>query len=209
MSKFQWKEKRVISIQLKDNSFILGQLLKSPFIAFFPLISSEMGDWGSDVLEGQSPTFIAAVTSQFKKHSIIKVLPKIKPSELVKFPLVWIKSGATFRDKTVKIDEERIIEFGTIGAANENQLVELDEHTGVEKVIQNSIDPIDKKTISENEIFLINTFLNLNERLFLCKEMKQNVDVDKDILFDRPVKNEYWNYIRILASDGSLDDWGY
>jgi hypothetical protein len=39
LKRFSWKKNDIHSIQLKDNLFIIAQLLESPYVSFFNILS--------------------------------------------------------------------------------------------------------------------------------------------------------------------------
>ena len=80
---------------------------------------------------------------------------------------------------------------------------------GNPRVIKDSIPLTDNRTIDSHEQDGIWLYPTLNERLYLCKTLGKNVDPDKDLAFDRPMKPEYATFVDMLAQRGTPEDWGY
>src|SRR5262245_56095252 len=89
MARFVWKEDAVVSLQLRDNSFVLGQLLKSPYMVFFNTFSATDA-WNPDAAQESTPLFFCAVTKQFLKYSPIGKSPKLHPKKFDELPSHWI-----------------------------------------------------------------------------------------------------------------------
>ena len=88
-----WKENKIISIQLRNGVYVLGQMIKKPYLIFFKVYSKD-GTWNIDTLSVDDILFCHAVTRQFLKLSQIKDVKSIQGLEghgqLFKF---WIISG--------------------------------------------------------------------------------------------------------------------
>jgi hypothetical protein len=63
-----------------------------------------------------------------------------------------------------------------------------------------SIDPHDDATIDAHDVTALGVSYATNERLYLCHLLGKNVDPDKDILFNRPLRDEYRTYIDIATA---------
>ena len=66
-----WKENKIISIQLRNGVYVLGQMIKKPYLIFFKVYSKD-GTWNIDTLSVDDILFCHAVTRQFLKLSQIK-----------------------------------------------------------------------------------------------------------------------------------------
>jgi hypothetical protein len=211
MARFTWKEDNLISLRLRDGSFALGQLLKSPYIAFFAAFREDDA-WPADAAESTPPLFFCAVASVVFKFSTISQQPNVRPKRFEQVPYLWIKRFTGSRKVTVWRGTERERQLLLLSERPGGQLVEKHMDAsgpGNPKVIVPSIPLDDDETIDSYEMNVIATYPNLNERLLLCKQLGKNVDPEKDLTFDRPMRPEYANYLDMLAQKGRPEDWGY
>jgi hypothetical protein len=201
----------VISLELKDGSYILGQLLKKPFIVFFWAFA-DSDEWSESAADDASPMLFVSVTDQFLKFSRLRAHPDLRPAQFAELPKYWIEGFHGSRKVTVWPGTPRERTFIDLSERSGGRLIQARiDARGFEPqpVIMNSIPLDDDATIDKYETNSIWIFPHLNERLYLSKKLGRVVDPDKDIMFDRPLPDEYATYIDMRASHGTLEDWGY
>lgn len=213
-NKVYWKENKVISVRLKEDIFVLAQMLKSPYLVFFNLFSND-DKWDKVALSKDNVLFCHAVTNQFLKSSKLREIEDICSIEDYGSFQLWIVSGE-FEKVTVwkgTIDEKSFISVGTQNCF----LVEKDiqnhqnntHHSGIYKQEIRKLTDNDYDSIKNYELTTIEIYPNLNERLFLCYKLKKNVDPSKEIMFKQQIPLEYKTYVNIISGTISLTDLGY
>lgn len=212
MSKLRWNDGRVMSVRLRDGSYVLAQLLKRPYIAFFSTFS-DSDDWPVDAAETSNVLFICAVTGQFQKFSEIIPHSEVRSAVFDELPSLWIsRYSEGSRRVTVWRGTPRERSFLTLGGRPGGRLIEKHIDGPVvhdPPVVMEEIPLDDDETIDAHELTSIWTYPNLNERLYLCKTLGRVVDPQKDVIFDRPIRDEFATYLDILAAKGTPEDWGY
>lgn len=200
MGRVIWKENQILSIETRDNIYVISQMLKEPYLIFFNLFR-ENNDW--ELLNlNQIPTlFCTAVTRQFLKQSKISTL-NVQHLTIESFPVHWIKINPDSRQITVwegTPDEKTFFILGDGGGS----LVEKDiTQSGFqeEKIIIPSISFSDDEIINNCELTTIGIYPELNERLFLCYQFGYNVNPYKELIFNKNIPIEYKKYIEIISS---------
>jgi hypothetical protein len=199
MAKINWKKDLVISIEVKDNLYVLAQMGEAPYL-FVYTIFSKNEEWKDVDLAKAKVLFCNAVTRQFigqSKVSKVKVAPVTQ-----ELPKYWIKSHAMGTHYRIlwegTPDETKVLLLGDNGGGS---LIERDftPFKYQEKIVTASIPSSDKKTIDSHELTNIRMFPELNERLYHCYKEDKNVDPLKDLIFDRPMPLEYKRYAEIIA----------
>lgn len=207
MARVVWKEGAVLSIETRKGFYVLAQMSREPYIIFFNVFSDNE-KWDSIDLALTPILFCKAVVHQFLKSSNITKLKHIKPREINNLPTKWIHSTSESRKVKVWENTENEKEFFWIG--NGGLLVEKDvfankggpyKHpSGVyDRVIIESIDPLNTDIIDQHEITSLGIYPLVNERLFMCYKLGRNVDPDKDILFNRDLSVDYLDYVKLIV----------
>lgn len=73
MARVSWKENRVLNIETRKGVFVVGQMLKHPYIRFYNMFSTESTLHNVNTMK-LSVLFTAAVTKQYLRCSRISVL---------------------------------------------------------------------------------------------------------------------------------------
>jgi hypothetical protein len=199
MAGIVWKENNVVSIETREGTFALAQMLKSPFLMFFNAFRTE-NEWADIDLDTTPDLFCKAVTRQFLKNSNI-TMPTVKPKRAIEYPEYWIQPTGESRFVTCWAgtpDEKKFIIIGQGGS-----LIERDVSTGTYyevKTVKPFIPLSDNETIDRYELTSLGVYAELNERLYLCHSLGRKVDPYKDLIFDRPIPLEYKRYIEIISS---------
>jgi hypothetical protein len=211
MARVNWKEGNVVSVRLKDGSFVLAQMLKQPFVVFFDAFQ-ETDEWPATAAEGARPLFFCSITAQFRKLTPIARKSNVRPAVFSKKPCHWIRSFPGSRKVTVYPGTPLERTFIDIAARPGGQLIEMHiDASGFADwpVIMPSIPLDDDETIDGHEMNVIWTFPLLNERLLLCKTLGRCVDPAKDLTFDRPMLPEYEAVVDIMSNAKTLEELGY
>ena len=210
MAALTWKEGKVISIETRENIFVLAQLGPEPYLIIFNLFSHN-DVWKDVELTPESILFCHAVTRSFLKRSKLTEKKHIESLKTIEYPKYWISKSPN--SYTVKIwagtpDEMNFLSLGEGGAS----LVENDiTVSGFKetKIIIPVISPNDKETINKFELTSISIYPEFNERLFLCYKFKKNVDPAKALLFNHDLPVEYKRYFQIVSGQVELSELGY
>jgi len=210
----QWKENKIISIQIKKDIFLLAQMLKIPYMIFFKYFRNE-NIWEDIIIKEDDILFCHAITKQFLKYSSIEQIYSINCIDDYTPPNLWIVSG-DFENKIIWKDtkfERIIISRSTLNSL----LVDKDiinhqnntHRSGIFRKIIKELNNKDYELVKDYELTTLDIFPNLNERLFLCYKFGKNVDPEKEIMFDQYLPIEYLTYVDIISGNYPLEDLGY
>lgn len=214
MSKVRWKENSLVSIKIKDNCFILAQMLISPVLVFYKTYS-ETNIWENISLKDESVLFTCSVTRPFLTNTEIIEIKDVSP---IPHPYIFHKIR-TFSSGTreVVFQEGKCeeIKFIELGSKPGGCLIEKDISKAISDlpngypIIMDTIPIDDDDTINKYELDAVRIYPELNERLFLCHKFGSSVDPAKDIAFDRYLPIEYKKYIQIVSGSVKLNELGY
>jgi hypothetical protein len=201
MARFRWQEQKIISVETRDNHFVLAQLLKSPYIAFFRVFRAQ-DDWTDIQAKDWELLFCVGVTAQFLQHSNIRKHNDVEPHRHLPLPEYWIDLDAAIDRFTVFAgtpDEKTILWFGKQGGS----LIRRDITLGGaqnRQVVQRSIDFADRGTIEQYELTNLEVYPLLNERLALCRRLGRNVNPMKELSFGYEIPLEYRGYFESITA---------
>ncbi|WMJ71878.1 hypothetical protein RCC89_01640 [Cytophagaceae bacterium ABcell3] len=199
-----WKENKIISIETRKGTYVIAQMLKSPYLRFYnTFMDSE--NWGKIDLSFFETLFVNSVTKQFLQSSNISVVKDAIPDLNRELPKEWIQGYMGNRKVKVWAETENEREFIILGDKPGGSLISRDISKGGnqdKKIILHDI-PLDANNIiDEHELTGLCVFPLSNERLFLCHILGKNVDPNKDLIFDRSIPLEYKIYIDIKTATG-------
>jgi len=210
MKRFIWKENHVLSIKIKDNLYVLAQLVgESPLIAFFNFFS-ESNEWDNIELHNSDVLFVANVARDCIKRSGFYKVSNIDACKEIIIPLYWISifaGGSRFVKFQSGTNNE--VEFITLGDEPGGRLIEVKVGMGVydNPVIEKSIN--DNAIIDCHELTSLRVYPELNERLYLCHKLSKSIDPAKDIAFNRHLPDYYENYVKIVSGKFLISELGY
>lgn len=200
MARITWKQDVVISIKLKDDLFVLAQMLKSPYMAFLNAFS-KTDSWSEIDLEQVSILYIKGVTKHFLKNSEIKKENAVTPKSNLDLPKFWLQQGAGSNEKTIwhgTPDEMNIMYIGEEGC----RIIENDISKAGSQKIDYSAEYFKDgkcKEVDMYELSCLGVYPETNERLILCHLFDKNVDPLKDLIFDRDLPLEYKPYFEAIS----------
>ncbi len=206
----RWKKNQVFSVKLRQDIWAIGQMLDSPFILTFNVFKSK-NDWGEIDLKHAPTLFCCSVLKQFFTQSETQLL-QVNPIIDYSPPKVWIKRFIGNRMFSYTISSTEKIEFITAGGDPGGLLIEYDIEKGGyqgEKVLNPDISLSSDEIIDKFEMQMIWNYPHLNERLFLCYKLGKNVDPFKDVSFGRPMRPEYYDWLRMLGQKVTPESLGY
>jgi hypothetical protein len=195
MARMRWQNNCLVSFETWEGHFVIGQLLKSPYIAFFDAFRAE-NNWSDIQIDDLKLLFCVGVTSQFLKHSNIQKQKSLKPHSTLKIPENWIDLGSSIDPFTVfqgTPSEKTILWFGKRGGS----LIKRDTSLGGSQnrmVVSESVDFSDRNTIGRYEITNLEVYPLLNIRLDLCRKLGRNVNPMKELSFRYEIPVEYKGY---------------
>lgn len=209
MSRIIWKENLIVSVKIREDCFVLAQLLRSPFLVFYNLYSKN-NVWDNIELNNEHILFICSVARQFIVDSKIVKIDEISPILLDIDILIRIKSFAYgSREIIFQEGSEKEIRFLELGNKPGGSLIKEISSTGESHLVMENI-PLDANDIIDKyELDAVRIYPELNERLYICYELGEAIDPLKDIVFDRYLPMNYRKYIQITSGLFSLNELGY
>lgn len=199
MNKITWKKGTVISVEARENIFFLAQMLEEPYLYFFD-IHNTSHQWEISCLENTKPLFCVPVVRQFLKSSNIKKMD-ITANDALEFPSNWIQKNIEAQMYTIweGTEDEMTFAMSKVGGC----LVERTLTTNAQDYIEiKKINNNDDDIIDSNELTSLRCYPELNERLYLSYLLGKNVDPLKDLIFQRPMLEEYKTYMKIFTGNG-------
>lgn len=177
LKRLVWKEHDLYSIQLKNDLYILAQLLHKPYVAFFN-IQSNTGDFTDEQLDlsQTEPLGVCCVLKDFiKTCAERKITANYAPNLHIQLPELFISE-----------DPEQWMQRSSIAdAARIYNLVHIDPLLGDQGILTN---PIQVRDIQNNapdcwdhyELVGHNTGYELIRRLLLSIQHGQWIDPEKE-----------------------------
>lgn len=217
MVRISWKENRVLSIETRKGVYVIGQMLKQPYIRFYNMFSTESTPSNVNTMK-LTVLFTAAVTRQFLRYSQVCIL-KDATSDIRRIDSdIWINHFSGNRKVVVYQGGGQEIECVILGYKPGGLLVKKDlwwsptpeqpvrlHPSGVfDEVICSDIPLKADDIIDKYELTGLCVFPYTNERLYLCSLYNKSVDPYKDLIFNRSLPNSYRLAVEIIS--GSSDD---
>ncbi len=212
-----WKKNRIVSVKLRNGVYALGQMWERKRMLLFKYFSKD-NQWDNIKLSSDDVLFSCTPLKAFLKRSEIEIITSIKPLLDYKEPTIaLISNGSGFSKKVVEIGDYKrevfvygdgtysIVEYDPTDSKNNTH------SSGLYKtVIKNNVDLYDYNEI-KNLGFVSNLedYPNLNERLYLCWLLGENINPNLDIDIGLPLEDYHRTYIDIISGDTNLSDLGY
>ena len=201
MDRIIWKENHIISIETRNNIYVLAQMLKSPYLMIYNIFRDNE-NWGNIDLQNTPILFCHGVTRQFLNKSNITKQKKVKPVTHKNLPKYWIR----LNDESQKVviwegttNERSFIILGKGGGSLiENNI--MSEGFRQSSIVIPKISFSDNETIDKYETSGLGTYAEFNERLYLCYKFGRNVDPYKELIFGRHLPIQYSGYFDIISS---------
>ncbi|GAB5478089.1 MAG: hypothetical protein Marn2KO_15560 [Marinobacter nauticus] len=210
MKNFRWKENKVFSITLRNDYYVLAQMLKAPYIVIYNIFS-DSDEWSDVCLSEESILFCKATTKQLFKRGVFHEQKMLSPLAKPKVPSLWIKRGAGAYKAKVWPGTADELEFVMIGE-DTSSLIKRDiyaEDFSLGEVVKALRQPEDDATIDECEMNDQVVYPSFIERLYLCGKLGRNVDPEKELIFNRPLNPEYKTYFKIISGKYEVKQFGY
>jgi len=176
LKRFSWTKNDIHSIQLKDNLYIIAQLLESPYVAFFN-ISSESNNFNEKSLDlnDLKPFGVCMVLNAFFKKCSVGKVKNVKPNMNIPIPEIFISSDRGQWGKRSEFSDDELI----------YNLVRIDPTVGDKglmgnEIIQYNIDRNDLGILDNYEIVGYNTGYEFVRRLILSFENSRWIDPLKE-----------------------------
>lgn len=217
MARISWKENQVLIVETRKGVYVVGQMLKHPYIRFYNMFYTESSPHNVNTME-LSVLFTAAVTRQFLRCSQICIL-KDAVSDIRKNDSdIWINQYPGSRKVVAYQGNGQEISCVILGHKPGGMLVKKDlwwsptpeqplrSHiSGVfDEVICSDIPLESNDIIDKYELTGLCVFPYTNERLYLCSLYNKSVDPYKDLVFNRSLPEEYRLAVEIIS--GGFDD---
>ena len=204
----QWKEGKVLSLKLRDDSWALLQMLKRKGdLAVFSYRSLD-NQWSIGQLEKENFLFSCFTTKAVLKRSELALQSGIKGIERIQLPSSKIQAGDGFKKRAYWIGTDDEIEFICFGQESNSIRTERVENGRLcydYRTIKNE----EFDTYRHLELTSLRDYPEFNERIFLSLEAGHNIDPLKELIFDRPAKEEFKTYYKIISGKHRLDYLGY
>ncbi len=177
LKRFSWKKNDIHSIQLKEDLYIIAQLLENPYVAFFNF-TSEINNFNEKPfdLNNLKPFGVCMVLKGFfKTSSMGKVAKNISPNLKVPIPELFISSDRA--------------QWGNRSDYSDNQLiynlVRIDPKIGDQGIMGNeiihyNIDRNDSNILNDYEFVGFNTGYQLIRRLIISIDNNHWIDPLKE-----------------------------
>jgi hypothetical protein len=184
-------------------------MLAEPYAAFFNCFSKE-DQWKEEDVQTSGLLFIGTIARQVVSGDWAKK-QKLKPREDLKPSDLMIRTFPGSRQVKVWAETPDEVEFLMIHARPGGMLVKRADkpNNRQEQIVIESIPLDDNETIDGNELNGVGLALDTRERLYACFLAGKNVDPYKDLIFDRPVKEECRPFVEMLSRRKTPQDFGY
>ena len=208
-----WKEGKLISIRLKNNVYVLAQMVKEPYLVCFNLFDKE-NDWQGVTLSKDKVLFCHAVSRQFIRYSDITVVKEIEPLKDYKLPRKWIYGGLGSRKRILFLngkEREVLIPVGYYSLVERDLDIYENNHIHglFKKILIDNITQEHWEKIINIEDMSIDVYPNLNERLYLCYLAGKNINPTLDIDLGKEIPESYETFVDIITGAVPLKDLGY
>jgi len=208
-----WKANSLVSLELRDGTFVLLQMLDSSgWIAALDHYRNG-DDWSGVVPSETDVLFITCVLRSFLKRSRLNEVKGIQPIEgLSVSPGVRtrLNTEPEFREVTLwpgTEDEITVLVSGGEGHVGLHATGTGDDGESVDQF--QLITPSDYKKYEKIETSHLGDYPVLNERLLLCRGKGWNFDPMRNLIFDWPLDRECSVYAQIISGSVRLDELGY
>jgi hypothetical protein len=202
-----WREGRVFSVKLRNDWFVLLQMLSSPNVAVFNEFRSE-DDWDDIELDAGNVLFVCPVLKAFLKRSQLHFLTNIKAAHSIDIPAWKLNTRGPWENVTVwpGTPHERVVmALGGEGRVGLYRSFCEPGNVGDEYI------PI---SITDYDLYLdietahLRNYPEFNERLFLCSELECNIDPLKELMFRRPLDLICRPYVGMMTGE-RIAKYGY
>lgn len=209
MGRIQWKKDKIFSLELRNGTFALLQMLddKGRVAVFNQFRDND--NWDELVLDKSMILFKAYIIGKsIFKRSNVNVQIKIDPLVGLEFPQIRINSGYGNRKKKFWERTENEIEL-FIEGTGDNMLSERIIKNGKTDYIYTDIKLEDYNKYEDLEMEVLRIYPEFNEQLLLCSIMGKNIDPLKELAFNRPLDIQCKTYVDILSGKVLLSELGY
>jgi hypothetical protein len=159
-----WKEGDVVSLKLREGLFTVGQMCRSPYMAFFNVKSAD-GQFGELDLNQVSFFCVIPVARDFLQRRVEGKLKQVVAKSDVSIPLLWLSPQRAYAQK-----------FIWRGA----DLVKIDPQTGDlgmrNPIVKRNFQPRDDEELNKYEVTNVRTDGGLVARLIVSLERGANLD---------------------------------
>lgn len=204
----RWKNNRIISIRLRNDHYVLVQMLQpNGAIAVFDIFKEE-DKWDDVKLTKDTVLFTGFLVNNVLKRSTVNIHTDVVPVDGLKYPDLHIYIGSGFRDVTLwegTKDERTFLMMGK----GSNELREVYTENGLLQEKYTPISNNDYEKYSELELTNLCAYPTFNERLYLCETFGRNIDPLKELAFNRPLDKKCAVYIDIIAGKIPIAKLGY
>lgn len=209
----RWKNNTLVSLELRDGSFVLLQMLdENGWIAALNRYS-ELDDWDGVVLAQSDVLFITCVLRAFLVRSTLRRVNGVDLIQGLKAPdgpTTKINTESGWREVTLWPGTEDEITVLAQGGKGRVGLHTTGRNSDGELVDEfRPIKPREYKKYERTETAHLSDYPTLNERLLLCKGKGWNFDPMRNLEFDWPLGRECSVYAQIISGRVRLSDLGY
>lgn len=200
MARVVWKRDKVISIKVRDDLYVLAQMLESPYLVFFDAFSDDDNWAGIDL--GDTPVlFYRGVTRQLLSHTQVATQPGVAPAAALDAPTRWLQVGPGSQALTIwdgTPDQMTVMTLGEEGL----RVIEKDiSQQGFRSnpVVSPWLTGPNHEELETHELDTLGVYPETIERLALCHLFGRNVDPDKDLIAGRSLPLEYKAYYEAIS----------
>ena len=210
MKRILWKNGKICSLQLRDNTYVLFQMLEKDKIAVFNHFRST-DTWNDLTLTESDILFTANILKAVIQRSNISIHKNIKPIENLEydFKAYRIFAGTSIRSFVFWEGTSDEIKFNTWGGGDKMGIHQA--YREGDEFIENftPIKPSEYNKYKHLESAGSRNYPEFNERLYLCSKLNKNVDPHKEMLFDCPTPKLYKDYLSMKFNKDKQRELGY
>jgi hypothetical protein len=217
MTRISWKENRVLSIETRKGVYVVGQMLKQPYIRFYNMFTTESSPNNVNTIK-LTVLFTAAITRQFLRYSQVYVLKDATPDIREIDSDIWINQFSGSRKVIAYQGSGEEIGCMILGnkpggllvkknlwwTPTTEQPIRLHPSGVFDEIICSDIPLTANDIIDKYELTGLCVFPYTNERLYLCSLYNKSVDPYKDLIFNRNLPDNYRLAVEIIS--GGFND---
>ena len=195
----------VYSLKLRQGGYALLQTMSDTCrITVFNEFRNEP-DWTGVQLSKSNVLFICSVTRSFFQNSLIEKLSCVTACKDLEMPSSAISLDG-HRTVTLTMGSSK---YEIIAMGDKLSLCHTKWKDGRPSLSYTNIKRDDFEKVKNLELTTLRAYPELNERLFLCRYLKSNVDPMKEIAFDRELPPQYETYVAIIGGLIPSKQFGY
>ncbi len=212
-SGIRWQNNSLVSLELRDGSFVLLQMLDSKGWIAVLNCYRDKNEWDDVNLNENDVLFVTCALRNFLKRSNLN---RVKDVEIIKglsspnTPQTRLNTKPHYRNITLwsnTEDEVTVLASGGNGDVGLHTTGRDCDGTLVDDF--KTIEPSEYHQFERMETSHLSDYGTLNERLLLCKNKGWNFDPMRNLIFDWSLDRECSIYAKLISGKVRFDELGY